>query len=324
MRHQVIKQTDPASRLEALMGQFEDEFRAEFLQLINSVKNNLDLDEIAGLIEAGQTQQVIDQVNAAISRYSDTIILATVTAGRDTADFISDALNVIVGFDQTNENAVRAMRDTRLRLISGVTQTQREAIRESLLEGIRTGANPISQATNLRNSIGLTQRQVQQVNNYRRALEKGSLSALRRELRDARFDSTVRRAARGETVLTQAQIDRMVARYEERLLRFRSTVVSRTEALRATHLGSELMYTQAVDTGVLEPSRIERIWITASDERVRGSHAPMNGQVQQYGQPFISGNGNELMYPGDIDAPANETIQCRCVLRTRLLPIGEA
>jgi hypothetical protein len=50
------------------------------------------------------------------------------------------------------------------------------------------------------------------------------------------------------------------------------------------------------------------------DERVRHSHAAMNNQVQPLEQPFISGNGNALMYPADPSAPDDEVYGCRCSL----------
>jgi hypothetical protein len=38
----------------------------------------------------------------------------------------------------------------------------------------------------------------------------------------------------------------------------------------------------------------------------------MEGQTVKYGEKFVSGLGNELAYPGDPDAPAEDRINCRC------------
>ncbi len=56
-------------------------------------------------------------------------------------------------------------------------------------------------------------------------------------------------------------------------------------------------------------------WDTQQDNRVRESHEPMNGQVRRWDEPFITGDGNYLMYPGDTSAPIKEWIRCRCNLR---------
>ena len=74
----------------------------------------------------------------------------------------------------------------------------------------------------------------------------------------------------------------------------------------------EVMYQQAIDDGTLQSTQIVRTWITAKDERVRSSHAVLNGQRRNYGEPW-----GVLRYPGDPSAPAAETVQCRCVLTTR-------
>lgn len=46
----------------------------------------------------------------------------------------------------------------------------------------------------------------------------------------------------------------------------------------------------------------------------RESHMDMHEQVRRQGEPFISGNGNELRYPGDRSAPIEEWINCQCYL----------
>lgn len=48
----------------------------------------------------------------------------------------------------------------------------------------------------------------------------------------------------------------------------------------------------------------------------RETHAALDGVTVPQDQPFITIDGNELMYPGDPSAPAEEVIQCHCVLIT--------
>ena len=105
----------------------------------------------------------------------------------------------------------------------------------------------------------------------------------------------------------------MVDRYRQRWINYRAEVIARTEGLRAAHEGSEVMYEQAVGDGTLRSDQIMRTWITAKDERVRSAHARLNGQSRRYG-----GMWGPLRYPGDPQAPPEQTVQCRCVLTTRL------
>jgi uncharacterized protein with gpF-like domain len=97
------------------------------------------------------------------------------------------------------------------------------------------------------------------------------------------------------------------------MVRQRAEVISRTQAMTALHLGLDVAVEQ---TQTVEGKRIARKWVTAQDEKVRSSHASLNGQVKFFNEPFVSGNGNWLMRPGDPSAPASETVNCRCMLIT--------
>ena len=46
----------------------------------------------------------------------------------------------------------------------------------------------------------------------------------------------------------------------------------------------------------------------------RDSHVALNGEKKPQGEPFKTIWGNELLYPGDPKAPAEEVINCHCVL----------
>jgi hypothetical protein len=211
-----------------------------------------------------------------------------------------------------------------LRTIREFSEEQRRATREALMSGIARGVNPRQQAIEFRQSIGLTQNQQQAVENYRRLLTEGrqnnlpSETALRRNLRDARFDRSIIRAIRDNRPLTEDQVNRMVSRYRERYIRYRSETIARTEALRAVHSGSEEMYQQAIEMGQIRPDQIRRTWNTAQDERVRGAHAQLHGEVRGIDGVWTNSLG-ELRFPGDpLGTPAN-VINCRCAISTRIV-----
>ena len=302
--------------IEALIAKLEPKIRKAFLQGIHRIKSSMDLKEIENLLQLGKIDEALRSTQAAIDKLANDIISYTIVAGKDTANLLEDVLNVQITFDQTNIRAVNAMRQNKLRMVREFTDEQRRATREALTSGITQGVNPRVQALAFRDSIGLTLKQQQAVNNYRRLLENNSSEALSRKLRDKRFDSSVERAIKDGQVLDKSTIDRMVTRYQERYIRYRSEVIARTEALRSAHEGSEEMYAQAIESGSLNPEKLIRTWVTAKDERVRSSHAAMSGQTRAIGQPFTTGEGFNLMRPGDSTAPASETVQCRCIVTT--------
>ena len=268
------------------------------------------LGELAESIQAGRWEEALDRAiqsgSIAAAEGHAAIYVAT---GTSTAEYLTSELGVTVGFDQVNNRAVRYMQQQRLTLIREWTQAQRDASRIALVDGIRDGLNPIDQARQFRQSVGLTAHQQRVVRNFRQSLEavhEGNLRALTYELRDHRFDPSILRAQREVVPLSGDQITRMTTRYRERFVKYRAEVIARTEALRAVRAANHEAYLQAADEGNLEEQELERTWIATSDERTRPTHDRANGQKVGLREMFIVG-GVEMQYPGD----PTQGIQCR-------------
>jgi hypothetical protein len=313
---------DPAARLDALLATSERRIQRAFVDIVATVKSEQSLTEIADLIERGRVQEAITRAGADMGgRLSNTTSKMFQISADGMNSFFIEAVQVNVDFDITNVRAVRFLRQEKLRLIQEITSSQVKSIRSALVAGTEAGVNPIAQARNFRAAIGLTGKQEAAVRNFERMLQEGSSEALTRELRDHRFDGTLRRAIAGEP-LTGAQIKLMTQRYRERYIKFRSETIARTEALRAVNAGSHEMIVQAVDAGKIDAEQITRQWNTSLDGRERASHAAMHLQNSRFGEAFTSGAGFDLMFPGDPTAPAAETIQCRCAVTTRVSGLG--
>lgn len=308
--------TDPASRLFALIARAEPRVRNALYAAILAARDEKTLDELAALIEIGDFDGAIDRAaQVGAIRLAEAYAAVYTLSAQSTAQALQEALEIAVSFDQVNFRAVDQMQRARLNMIREFTAEQRLATRAALVDGVERGLNPRDQAREFRRSIGLTLRQERAVQNYRRLLSEGNSEALQRQLRDRRFDRTVARAIREGKPLTRAQIDRMVERYSERYVKYRSEVIGRTEALRAVHQGNVEMYQQAIDAGQVRQDQLVRTWVSARDERVRGSHMRLNGLERGFDETF-PGDEGEIRFPGDPDAPAAETVQCRCALST--------
>ena len=73
-----------------------------------------------------------------------------------------------------------------------ITEEQRASIRQVIVDGAETGANPRAMARDSRDSIGLTPNQEAAVRSYRFAIDNADWSdALGRELSDGRSDRTL-------------------------------------------------------------------------------------------------------------------------------------
>lgn len=314
---------DPADRLNLLLDQQEARIAVIFRTAISDLKDELDLNELANLIEQGRVNEAMDRLQYAAEQLGSASNVAFITAGQSTSDFLRGANVARVVFNAVNLNAVAAMQATRLELIREFTAEQRKAASMALVSGVEAGTNPIAAARNFRDSVGLTSTQWTHVASYRAALERvgfdpqAAENALGRALRDGRTDRSVMAAARAGRPLPADKIDMMVRRYTERYVKHRAEVIGRTEALRAVNQGNEEAYRQAIAAGEINADQLRREWRTRLDGRERKTHMLLNGQVKGWGESWVTENG-EIKYPGDPDAPAAETIQCRCALLTRI------
>lgn len=305
--------------LQELLDRYEPRIKRGFLGMVQNMRGDLDELALERLIAEGRTGEALALLLQSAPNIATASSVAFMAAAQHVAEGLGLELGqVVVDFNVTNEFAINAMRQNNLSLVQGFSNQQTAATQQAIVEGIRDGANPRAQARNFRNSIGLSRTQVAALANYERALRNLSRDALRNKLRDTRSDRIVSAAINAGEALPEARILALVERYRAKLLAHRAEVIARTEALRSVHEGAEAMLQQAVTDGVLDADQISREWFTAKDERVRGSHRSMHGQLRPVGEPFVSGRGALLMRPGDARAPADETIQCRCRLGIRI------
>lgn len=93
--------------------------------------------------------------------------------------------------------------------------------------------------------------------------------------------------------------------FAERLPRYRSELIARTETHKAANFGAQELY-KGWGTEVHE-------WLATGDDRTRQSHLDASGQVKPIDEPFDVG-GAKLLYPGDPSGPIEEIANCRCTV----------
>jgi hypothetical protein len=311
---------DPVERIDALLTSAEPRIKRAFLAAIKALRDDLDLGEIEQLLINGDTEAALRYTQDVALSIGEASTVTFITSGQSTSQFLNGLDLGTILFDQVNNRAVAAMQSNSLRLIQEFTAEQRRATSLALIDGIGRGLNPRDQARTFRDSIGLTERQQAAVINYRRLLTGAAdqqREAMTRELRDRRFDRTINRSINTGDPLTDDQIERMVDRYRDRYVKYRSEVIARTEALRSVHEGVNEGYQQAIDAGKIDETDLVRTWDSSKDTRVRHTHRILDGQKRAWGKTWQTANG-VLRYPGDPSAPAVETVQCRCLLTTRI------
>ncbi len=105
------------------------------------------------------------------------------------------------------------------------------------------------------------------------------------------------------------QIQRLVATYSDRLRRYRARMIARTEAIRGSVRGQQMLWRVAVEQGVLIPSRTRQVWLTSLDERACPICLSLHHQQVPLGEPFIGPDG------ATYDGPPDPHPQCRCGIR---------
>ena len=265
-------------RQERIFSQQEKNIRQEFFQAVQTIRAQLTQEEIRRHLQEGTITALLARVEGLGATVAEGAAVAYFASGQDVATFLRENIGAAISFDRTNEQAVGFLRANRLELIREIDGNTRQAIQAELIQGSIDGINPRQTARRIRDTIGLNTRMQAAVNNYRRLLMAGqdgrpSGEALQRMLRDARFDRTVRNAIRESRALSTDQIDRMVARYQQRFINHRATNIARTETLKALNAGSHNMFDQAIANGNINPDEIVREWRSARDARVRDAHS---------------------------------------------------
>jgi SPP1 gp7 family putative phage head morphogenesis protein len=84
----------------------------------------------------------------------------------------------------------------------------------------------------------------------------------------------------------------------------------RADTIAQTETGGA--YSFARNEGMKDTGVKNKRWLASPDDRTRISHAEADGQTVPIHEPFVV-EGEELMYPGDPNGSAENTINCRCV-----------
>lgn len=308
----------------ALLDRLEAGLRGQFGLFVRDMKSDAVLKVVEDLLAQGDIESALGLLDAHIKRLAAAIPDAFTTAATEETAALAPQVaaiipEVAVSFDPTNPVAADLMAQSKLEFIREFTDEQRQVVRQAIGDAFARGGGFKDAAGAFRDSIGLTQRQLAAVNNYRDLLERGSAEALNRQLRDRRFDPTVERSVRGGKPPTPAQIDNMVERYRQRALASRAETIARTEGVRIASEARREAFRQTMEDAGITDDMVERTWRAVGDTRTRDTHRALSGtKVVGMDATYRSPSGATLRYPGDPQAPAAEVINCRCVETYRI------
>lgn len=272
------------------------------LRAMETVRDETIVAEVQLALEAGDIQGAVDalrwELGENILSAEIPVELRTVyeTSASNAAIDLERELEapaVSIRFDIVNPEAVAFIRDHAGELIREFGQSSLEAIRDLIGQAFREGIPPGKLAQMIADSgIGLTSRQVSSIARFRQGLIDAGRS--------------------------EEQIRRMVERMAQRALKYRARLIARTEIMRASREGSQALWRQAAEKGLIDVARARQKWSAGPEIVGRdGQSYPcpiceaLDGIKVRLGEEFPNGAGE-----GPPRHPA-----CRCVLI--MLPFGE-
>lgn len=321
-----------------LLDQYEVELNRAFLASLDDVKSKVRLKEITEALKRGDTRRALDVLfmeREAYAEFERVLERAFQDGGDNIIQEIGElkdqeANRFVFRFDARNLAAERWIREHSSQLITRIIEDQKIAVRSALEQGLQEGNNPrqvaldivgrIDRRTGRRQGgiLGLSATQERAVANARLELQNGDYSAfMARTKRDKRFDAMLARAKRDDKALTKDQIDKLLARYSDRLLKLRGDTIGRTEALAALHASRYQALEQLVRTGKVRANQISLMWDASRDARTRIDHIIADKQLVKFGESFNVG-GRMMKHPGDPAGGPDQVINCRCAMRVKI------
>ena len=334
----------------ALAAEMEPKVAAAVLKALDGLQSRVTLKALKEALETGNVAAALSLMDAesfvadfapAKTSIEDAAFAGGALAAGSSIVRLTGAAFV---FERLNPRLIDWLTEYNLGLIQQISENTREGVRDALLEGMNSGSGAAATARKVRPLVGLTKHQAGAVSRYRKELEtfherqsakgwnlggkisrrngrqvyaiddKGNPVDLinERRLRDFRYDGITRRAMETGKPIPQAKIDQMVEAYARKYRKHRSEMIARTETLRATNVGVQDAWRQAIEGGKVDEAAVVREWIVGRDERLCQTCAPipsLNKKGVAMGTPFATPKGPMLLPPAH---PA-----CRCTIFIR-------
>ena len=236
----------------------------------NAVREALDAKNIERVVDAFPWDASAQVINQTASTFGQ-VIQDNIGGGFPKVGFKGR-------FDFTDPRSIEWATNQSAQLVTAVTDTTRNIIRETVSEAFTKNVTVYDTARKLRSVIGLNDRQAASYNKFLQNLDE-QLSAKK---------------------ITRAQRLAMADRQYKKMIKYRANMIARQEILMAENNGRYLGFTQSIEQGWASPNSVKR-WSTSTDERTCDICMPMNGKSVKWNESYPNGVFNP---------PAH--IMCRC------------
>jgi len=279
-------------------------FERKFMAMVEAVRGELTEVRLANAVRTGNVQPLLDAVReheALLAKQVDlrdlsfdaSLELLQAQLAREKAKLEFESMLDQLGsgrrragfkfsFDLVNPRVAPWARENAARLVREVGDETRASLRDIVVRMTTDGVPPRIAAKEIREHVGLTERQSRAVSNRRAKLEAEGRPA--------------------------AQVDRMTEAYSKKLLRYRSENIARTEIIRSQTAGQTIAWEAAADEGLIDRATVKRQWIAAVGSARTDDLCLALAELEPVGmgEPFVA-EGLEFDAP-----PAHPS--CRCTL----------
>ncbi len=223
------------------------------------------------------------------------------------------------------------LRDKSASLLDKLKGRWRGNVQNAIASGLKQGQNPRSVGLELAGRVNsrtgrregglvdLDEGEKRTVAGFRRCLVEFDQDYFGYELRDKRYDRSVRRSISEQAPIESEKIDLLVNRFEAKLLKHKADLIAQTEMLATMNRSAWIQFKEAMIRSERPAAAVARVWDSCGDDKVRPSHKALEGQrVVGFDESFVSPlTGAKMMYPGDrsLGAPEEEVLGCRCRVR---------
>lgn len=190
----------------------------------------------------------------------DELVAELINAGQRVKLPTMQKATISFRFDATRPEAARWAATRAGALIREVTQGQRAVVRDFVERGAMGEFTPQQIARGLRDSIGLTTEQAGWVRNFR----------------ERRITDLINTGRTFDEAFAQSQA--ATQRYHDRIHRYRTETIARTEILTASNEGRKAAWQQGVQEGFIRNDWVKR-WSTEFDARTCDECAPLDGET---------------------------------------------
>lgn len=186
-------------------------------------------------------------------------------------------ISAIGAFNFRNPKAIQWASDYVGNNIREVEQETRTAIRTLIENALKYGGHPYETAKEIKQFIGLTDKQMQSILNYKRELSTSGLSVLK--------------------------IDELVEIQKQKMIKVRAETIARTETIDAANQGQLLHWDDMASKGYLDKKYIKKKWSITPDDRLCLVCGSIGGEIVNMDEPFSWGGMRPTRHP-----------KCRCSL----------